>query len=314
MPKISVIMPVYNAEKYIETAIDSILKQTFGDFELIIIDDKGTDDSIKLVEEISDSRIRILYNEKNYGIAYSRNRGIDEAEGEYIALMDDDDYAPVQRLDIEQKYLDEHKEVAVVGGARHIIDENNNIVKYNSSIKIHNPKRVRAELIFHDVVSNGSAMMRKDFICQNKIKYHDYMLGMEDYHFWIQCSLLGDIVNLDDILLYWRKTDTNETFRKKIDFMRDRVNTYKYIQEYALKMNGFILSEKEINCFTREFSENRRKNLNENELSELFRVLATIIAQAKEKTFSKEMEYVCKHMFGIKVAESSIWKIKEGLY
>ena len=66
MPKISVIMPVYNAERYIKIAVDSILNQTFKDFELIVIDDKGTDDSIKIVEEISDPRIRILHNEKNY--------------------------------------------------------------------------------------------------------------------------------------------------------------------------------------------------------------------------------------------------------
>ena len=94
MPKISVIMPVYNAERYIKIAVDSILNQTFKDFELIVIDDKGTDDSIKIVEEISDPRIRILHNEKNCGIAFSRNRGITEAKGEYLALMDDDDYAP----------------------------------------------------------------------------------------------------------------------------------------------------------------------------------------------------------------------------
>ena len=307
MPKISVIMPVYNAEKYINMAIESILQQTFDDFELIIIDDKGTDNSIDIVKKIADPRIKIIHNEKNYGIAYSRNRGIAEAEGEYIALMDDDDYAPVYRLEIEQKYLDTYPEIAVVGGARHIIDEKNNIVKYNSSLMIHNPQRIRAELIFHDVIPNGSTMIRNKFIHDNKIQYQDNMQGMEDYHFWVQCSLKGKIVNLDDVLLYWRKTDTNETYKRSREFSKKRIEIFKNIQRYALVMNGFLLTEKELNCFFREFSENRRYEPDINDINELFYVIKKLIKQAKNSVFAKEMEYVCKYMFGGRVAKSNIW-------
>ncbi len=307
MPKISVIMPVYNAERYIKIAVDSIINQTFKDFELIVIDDKGTDDSIKIVEEISDSRIRILHNEKNCGIAFSRNRGITEAKGEYLALMDDDDYAPDYRLEMENRFLDAHKDVAVVGGARHIIDEKNNIVKYNSSLMIHNPKRVRAELIFHDVIPNGSSMMRKKFIQDNGIQYKDNMYGMEDYHFWVQCSLYGNIVNLSDVLLYWRKTDNNETHRQNEGFMQNRIDTYRSIQKFALEKNEFILDEKEMCCFLREFSIYKRHKTTLDDLKELFVVLSKIIIQAKKTAFAEEMEYVCKYMFGMKIVKSDIW-------
>lgn len=307
MPKISVIMPVYNAERYIKIAVDSIINQTFKDFELIVIDDKGTDDSIKIVEEISDSRIRILHNEKNCGIAFSRNRGITEAKGEYLALMDDDDYAPDYRLEMENRFLDAHKDVAVVGGARHIIDEKNNIVKYNSSLMIHNPKRVRAELIFHDVIPNGSSMMRKKFIQDNGIQYKDNMYGMEDYHFWVQCSLYGNIVNLSDVLLYWRKTDNNETHRQNEGFMQNRIDTFRSIQRYALEKNGFTLTRKELDCFFREFSESMKRIPTINDINELFTVLSKLISQAKGVSFSKEMEYVCKYMFSKRIAKSDIW-------
>ena len=84
-------MPVFNAEKYILKAVQSILSQTEKDFELILIDDCGTDKSVEIVSKLEDSRIRILKNNENRGIAWCRNRGIREAKGEYIALMDDDD-------------------------------------------------------------------------------------------------------------------------------------------------------------------------------------------------------------------------------
>ena len=98
---ISVIMPVYNAEKYICQTVESILKQTYTDFELILIDDCGTDKSIDLVKKTySDTRIKYYRNDKNMGIAYSRNRGLEVATGEFVAFMDDDDIAPLNRLEL----------------------------------------------------------------------------------------------------------------------------------------------------------------------------------------------------------------------
>ena len=92
-PMVSVIMPVYNGEKYIRKALESILNQTFQDFELIIIDDCGNDSSMIIVNEYKDSRIRVFHNNVNKGIAFSRNRAIQESKGKYIAIMDDDVYS-----------------------------------------------------------------------------------------------------------------------------------------------------------------------------------------------------------------------------
>ena len=130
MAKVSVIMPVYNAEKYIGYAIESILKQNYSDLELIIINDQGSDKSMDIVRSYNDSRILIIDNECNKGIAYSRNRGIEAATGEYIAIMDDDDWAPEYRLGVEVEYLDNHPDISVVGGAANIMDENNTITRY----------------------------------------------------------------------------------------------------------------------------------------------------------------------------------------
>lgn len=306
MPKVSVIMPVYNAEKYIEIAINSILNQTLKDFELIIVDDKGNDKSIEIVQNYHDPRIKIIHNDSNQGIAYSRNRGISIATGKYIALMDDDDYTPRNRLEIENDFLDEHNNIDVVGGAVCTIDEKNKILR-GVTARIHNPKRVRAELIFHDIVANGSAMFRKQFVIDNEIKYWDNMQGMEDYHFWVQCSLKGSITNLDDVFLYWRQTDGNETYKRIHKEKPKRIDTFKKIQEYALKNNGFVLTNEEINCFTRQFQEGGKYQSGQIELEKLFDILTKIVLQGQKLNFSKELEYVCRHMFGQRVANSTIW-------
>lgn len=309
MPKISVIMPVYMAEKYIKYSVQSILNQSYSDFELIVIDDKGTDNSISIVEGIKDSRIRIIENDINRGIAFSRNRGIENAAGEYIALMDDDDFAPVYRLKTENEFLDSNLDISVVGGAMHTIDAYNNLIKYNNIQMIHDPDRLRAELLFHDVVMNGSTMFRKEFVLNHSITYQDNLNGMEDYRFWIDCSVFGKIVNLDHVLLYWRDNPENETTKNKSLLKLERKETFKKIQEYALRANGFHLNEDELKCFQKGFAEGGKAFSNSEDLEQLYLVLMKIIKQGQEKTFSKQLDLVCRRMFGTRIENSCIWDI-----
>lgn len=309
MPKISVIMPIYMAEKYVEYAVQSILNQNYSDFELIVIDDKGTDNSIAIIERIKDSRIKILENDFNRGIAFSRNRGIEYATGEYIALMDDDDITPFYRLKTENEFLDLNPDISVVGGAMHIIDSYNTIIRYNYCEMIHSPDRLRAELLFRDVVMNGSTMLRREFILNHAIEYQNDMNGMEDYRFWVDCSIFGKIVNLDHVLLYWRDNPDNETTRNKSLLRQERQETFKKIQEYALKVNGFHLNEDELRCFQKGFAEGGKAFSNKEDLEQLYEVLKKIMEQGKEKPFSEQLDLVCKRMFGRRIENSYVWDI-----
>ena len=115
MPKISVVMPAYNAEKYIGEAIESILNQTFKDFEFIIINDGSVDHTKEIIREYNDPRIVLLENDKNRGIVLSLNKGLDAATGKYIARMDADDIALKNRFERQVEYLDEHKDIGVLG-------------------------------------------------------------------------------------------------------------------------------------------------------------------------------------------------------
>lgn len=114
-PKVSVLVPVYNAEKFISATISAVLGQTFSDFELILADDASNDSTEKIIKAFDDKRIIYVRNEKNLGITANRNKLIDLAKGEYIAVLDHDDICLPNRLETQVKFLDEHKEVAMIG-------------------------------------------------------------------------------------------------------------------------------------------------------------------------------------------------------
>jgi len=114
-PKISVVIPVYNREKYVQSAVDSILSQTFSDFELLVIDDGSTDGSIAVVQSYSDPRIRFVRNNTNLGVSATRDKGIQLARGEYLAFLDSDDCAYPDRLRKQTAFLDNHPDYAAVG-------------------------------------------------------------------------------------------------------------------------------------------------------------------------------------------------------
>lgn len=310
MPKVSVIMPLYNAGKFVNYAIESILNQSFTDFELIVIDDCSEDASLEEVLKHKDQRLKIYKNEINQGIAFTRNRGIQEAQGQYIALMDDDDIASVNRLKLGNDYLDAHPDIDVVGGAMNIINAENKVTSYNPIFILHNPKRIRAELVYHDVIANGSSMMRQDFIQSNGIKYKNDMLGMEDYHFWIQCSVCGNITNMDDVLLYWRDTNLNESYYRKNKFGEKRKQVFKAIQQFALEKNNFKLTGKEVDLFTNVFCQRNQYHARKEEISKLYSIMNQLIAQSSGMEFANEWEYVCKRMFGIGIANADIWGLK----
>lgn len=115
MPKVSVVMPAFNAEKYIREAVDSILNQTFTDFEFIIINDGSTDHTKEIILEYDDPRIVLLENEKNSGIVVTLNKGIQFARGEYIARMDSDDISLCNRIERQVLFLDSHAHIGLIG-------------------------------------------------------------------------------------------------------------------------------------------------------------------------------------------------------
>ena len=168
MSRVTVFMPVYNAERFLDKAIESILNQTYKAFDFLIINDGSTDNSHKILESYKekDARITLYENEGNKGVCYTRNRGLDLCHTEYIAFMDADDIAPLNRLEREIAYLDSHPELAGVGGIAQSIDEDGEVISGMFPL-FQNPDYIKVNMMFENTLANGSVML-----CTNIYKGH----------------------------------------------------------------------------------------------------------------------------------------------
>jgi len=202
-------MPVYNGERYLAEAIESILKQTFSDFELIIVDDASTDGSIDILLKYAklDNRIRTVANEVNLGIAGATNRGILEADGEYIALMDQDDISLRERFEIEVAFLTEHPGISVVGGNSIKLDDVDYIL-YKRRKVLESPKLIRWSLLFRNELQNPTVMIRHHVFKELGYKYEAYEPS-QDYHLWLKLNNYYWFANLPNFLVIHRLHKTN---------------------------------------------------------------------------------------------------------
>ena len=295
-PLVSVVMPAYNAQFYISAAIESILEQTYENFELIIIEDCSTDDTLMVIKQFKDFRIKLLQNESNKGIAYSTNKGIACSKGKYIALMDDDDIAVIDRLKLQVNYLENHLDIDILGGRSNDIDQDGNLIR-EGVIPRYNPKYIRATLLFKCMnFRNGTAMIRKDFIDRYDLWYEEDCYGMQDFKFFIHSSKKRTISTISDLLHYYRVHDKNVTIRRRQEYGEQRKATYARFQRESLKESGFELSEEKLLAINRIMAENNGGCTNRKDLQMLYEIFREIIRQAKIRKvdYCGELESLCK--------------------
>ena len=200
-PKISVLMPVYNAEKYMEESIESVLNQTFRDFEFIIINDGSNDSSLSLLKKYKkkDKRIIILDNKKNLGLHISLNRGLNIAKGKYIARMDADDISLRDRFMIQFDYMEKHPEIFLIGGSAIIIDENGE--KMGALLKGDNPNRIRKKLQKSNPLIHPSIIFRNT----HEFFYREKFVCSEDYDLYLRMISKGKMLqNIEPFLIRYR--------------------------------------------------------------------------------------------------------------
>lgn len=207
MPKISVVMPAYNAGKYIAQAIDSILGQTFEDFEFIIINDCSTDDTEKIIASYRDKRILYRKNPRNLGVAETLNRGLEIAKGEYIARMDADDISLPERFVKQTAFLDAHPEVAVLGTGLEVFNSRGTVSTGWSSTDC---RQMKVDLLFACGLAHPSVMMRRSVIL-GLGGYDAEFEGLEDYELWCRVAREHGVTTLPDVLLRYRLHDAQVT-------------------------------------------------------------------------------------------------------
>lgn len=295
-PLVSVIMPSYNSENYIDEAIESVLEQTYENWELIIIDDASTDRSTEIIKTYKDKRIRLLCNEINKGISESTNKGIKKSRGKYIALLDDDDIAEKDRLTLQVSYLEMHTEIDILGGRTTLIDKSGDVIDY-SGIPRNNPKYIKAVLLFSCMdFWNGTAMIRREFIENFHLYYKNGCYGMQDYRFYMESSKVGNISTIPQFVLRHRLHSGSETNRNFQLFQKERKDVYAKIQRDSLRKSGFCLTEDVLAFINKVLAENNGKCDSIHELRQLYWIFYELLQQGKEMgiDYLDELGHVCR--------------------
>lgn len=218
-PKISVILPVYNAQSYLRESIESILTQSFEDFELIMINDGSTDDSLLIMESYTDQRIQII-NQSNAGLPISLNRAIAIAQGQYLARQDADDISLPERFAKQVAYLDTHPQCALLGTWAQILVEK---TPTNRSLSHpHLNGDIQLKLLFFNCFVHSSVMIRKSALEVSGLYPEEQeKFPPEDYDLWLRIAKYWEVANLPEVLLQYRELP-NSISRSKLDMMQER--------------------------------------------------------------------------------------------
>jgi glycosyltransferase involved in cell wall biosynthesis len=211
-PKVSVLMPAYNAEKYLGEAIESILNQTFTDFEFIIIDDCSTDKTWEIIQEYvkKDKRIISIKNEKNLKLSATLNKGIEACKADYIARMDADDWSYPDRLEKQYEVISKDPKIGILGGSMEVCDEDLkvlNVRKYNIS-----DSEIRKNLFKYSPFCHPATMFKKEALLKDR--YNINLNDAEDYDLYFRIGKYYKLQNLSNIAIKYRTSD-NQVSNKK---------------------------------------------------------------------------------------------------
>jgi glycosyltransferase involved in cell wall biosynthesis len=230
-PDISVILPAYNAERYIQLSINSVLSQSFGNFELIVINDGSTDRTEEIIRSFSDERINYIKNSENRGLSASYNIGVRAARGRYIARMDADDLCDERRFERQLGFMEKNPQVGIVGSDILLIDEAGRLI--GKARKPASHARLKWASLFSTPLFHPSIMARTEIMKENP--YDESLANSEDYELWSRLLFFGDVrlSNMRIPLLRYRVFP--HSFTQKLDpakRARSAENTIRNIEHY----------------------------------------------------------------------------------
>jgi glycosyltransferase involved in cell wall biosynthesis len=237
-PLVSVILPVYNAEKYLRDAVRSILDQSHRNFELIVIDDGSTDNSAAIINGFTDNRITVIKNGPNLGLITSLNKGIELASGKYIARMDADDISAGDRFAKQVEFMETRPAVGLCGSDYYSFSGNH----FDKKVTLKDPEVLKTWLLFTPPVCHPSVMIRASILKSNHLRYDHAYKHVEDYELWTRIAQFSSLANIDEFLLYYRDHAGQVSHRKR----EEQIVNSKKVQRNYLKQLGFAFAEHEL--------------------------------------------------------------------
>jgi glycosyltransferase involved in cell wall biosynthesis len=199
---VTVLMSVHNDRRYLPESLDSILAQTFTDFELLVIDDGSTDGSADLLRTLTDRRVRVIRNESNLGLTRSLNIGLNESTGTYVARMDADDVMLLNRLERQVRFLESNPDVGVLGTSRTLIDEDGGFIADAPALP--DDRQIRWKCLLGNPLAHPTVMLRRDVLERHGLRYDERYATAQDYELWTRLLPVTKAANLIEPLLRYR--------------------------------------------------------------------------------------------------------------
>lgn len=286
-PFISVILPVFNAESYIFDSINSILSQTYKDFELIIINDGSTDSSESIIQSFNDERIKYYRNDKNRGLIYTLNRGLTLANGEYIARMDADDICTPTRFEVQLSFLQDHVDIGVVGAEATIFQGQYKDYPQNKCGYFHKPKtdeEIKAKLFVDNPIIHPTVLMRKE-VLEKTNGYNRNFYQVEDLALWIDLSQYTKFYNISRPLINYRISLGSETKLSQED-PEKRHESLKKVSLYLFDTYDIKISEKELDNYVYSLF---RPNFNKVNIEILKTAYMKVLVQTSNRYIIREL-------------------------
>ena len=209
MPKVTVLMAVHNGERYVREAVDSVVHQTFTDFEFLIVNDGSTDKTRELILSCDDPRIRLIENDQNIGQTKSLNRGLQMATGQLIARQDADDNSEPERLSRQVMFMDTHTDVALLGTWYKKIDADGNDIGLRTLPC--SSTDIRWSLLFFCPFVHSSVMLRKSLVLERVGLYNETLSYSQDFELWHRIARRLPVANLPEYLLKYRISPSSMT-------------------------------------------------------------------------------------------------------
>jgi len=240
-PRITVLMSVYNGEKYLRKAVDSILSQTFKDFEFLIINDGSTDRTVEILHSYDNPRIRIINNEENVGLTKSLNKGLKLAKGKYIARMDADDISMPERFERQVEFLEKNPDIGVLGVNCPVINDHGRVTFILERPTSHTD--IVKELLSENQFVHSSLMLRMDVLSSAGGYNEDFRLA-QDYELILRLSKTTQVANLPEPLHMWRNNISGDVLtdkRKKQILLRNKARERYLNANYSFSNSDFKL-------------------------------------------------------------------------
>jgi len=240
MPKVSVVLPVYNVAAHIQQTIESLLRQTFTDFELLVLDDCSTDDTVAKVNAISDPRLRLIRNSHNLGRAGTDNAALEHVTGEYLAKMDGDDICHPERLAKQVAFLDQHPAVNVVGSFMQNFGADTYLNRYPAD-----PAAARVLTLFTLPTGNPPMMLRASLFKEQGLRYDAKLRQTEDYDFCARYIRQLTIATIQEPLVQYRVPVRTQ----KHAILSERESVSDRVREQLLRTWGIPFTARELHVY-----------------------------------------------------------------